>query len=322
MKTVEFFVFDQADGLDITGPLEVFSIATELFRHKGIDNRGYQVSFSAESLKPVILGSGMSINPVHALNERSATDYFVVPGGSGVDKTIKDKALMNLLAKRALNSKYVVSVCTGAFLLAEAGLLSSRTCTTHWIKVDELASQYPDTEVKNDSIFVQDGHIYTSAGITAGIDLALALVERDYGQELAMEISRMMVLYLRRPGSQSQFSAPVELRQSAGKEFSMLHDWILENIDQPLLVEDMAEKVAMSPRNFSRAFKAKTRMTPAKYVELVRLTKVRELLESTSQSVESIANLSGFLREERLRRAFVKLYGVTPSQYRHHFNAT
>ncbi|NOR68640.1 MAG: helix-turn-helix domain-containing protein [Methylomarinum sp.] len=156
--------------------------------------------------------------------------------------------------------------------------------------------------------------------ITAGIDIALALVEEDYGSSMALAIARMLVLYMRRSGGQSQFSAPMKLRSKAGEEFSQLYDWILENVESPLLIEDLAERAIMSPRNFARIFTEKTGVTPGKYVELIRLNKARELLESGKKAVDLIARISGFQREERMRRVFIRTLGITPSQYRTHFN--
>ena len=306
MKTVEFFLYDNADGLDIMGPLEVFTIATQLFERKNISNKGYRVIFSADRAGQITLGSGLKIHAEKRVGHGQPTDIFIVPGGIGADKVCENRKLVDRIASKARKSKRTVSICTGAFILAECGLLNGKTCTTHWFRAEQLAKQYPETNVDMNAIYIKDGKIYTSAGITTGIDLALALLEKDYGLSISMEVARMMVLYLRRPGRQSQFSAPLELRGKAGKEFSALHDWILENIDSPLLVEDLADHVAMSPRNFARMFTDKTGVTPGKYVELIRLSKARELLESSSQTVDIIAKISGFQREERLRRVFFR----------------
>jgi transcriptional regulator GlxA family with amidase domain len=173
------------------------------------------------------------------------------------------------------------------------------------------------------AIYVEDGDVYTSAGVTAGIDLALALVERDYGADIAIETARNLVLYFRRPGNQSQFSTPIELRKKAGNRFQKLHDWLLANISRPeLQIDTLAEFMAMSPRHFSRCFRQQTGMTPGKYLETIRLEKARELLGATTQSIKSVAYLCGFQQEERLRRLFIKQLGITPSQYRYHFGLT
>ena len=320
MKTVEIVLFDNANGLDITGALEVFSIATKLFENKGVSNKGYAVTFSASKVGLVTLCSGLKIQADLRMGDGLSSDMFLVPGGLGVNKVCENPQFIHQIRARAERSKKVISICTGAFVLAKSGLLRGKSCTTHWSRTEELIEQYPDLKVKPDAIFIQDDNVYTSAGITAGIDLALALVEEDYGSTMALEIARMLVLYMRRSGGQSQFSAPLELRSKAGEEFSQLHDWILENVESPLLIEDLAEQVMMSPRNFSRIFSEKTGMTPGKYVELMRLGKARELLESGKQAVEAIARISGFQKEERMRRVFIRSMGITPSQYRTHFN--
>ena len=320
MKTVEIVLFDNANGLDITGPLEVFSVATKLFRRKEVSNKGYTVTFSGNKTGLTTLSSGLKIQAEMVTGAGSATDNFIIPGGLGVDKVCETPLFIHQIKQKATTSKRTVSICTGAFILAKSGLLQGKSCTTHWSRAAELAKQYPDLNVKPDAIFIKDGNTYTSAGVTAGIDLALALVEQDYGSRIAIEIARILVLYMRRTGGQSQFSAPIELRSKAGEEFSRLHDWILENIESPLLIEDLAEYFAMSPRNFSRNFTEKTGITPGKYVELMRLGKARELLESGKQAIDIIARKCGFQREERMRRAFIRTLGVTPSQYRTHFN--
>jgi len=319
MKTVEIVLFDNASGLDITGALEVFSIASKLFENKGVMNKGYVITFSGYKVGLVTLHSGLKLQAEKVVDQNASTDMFLIPGGLGVNKVCETPEFINLIKQRAERSKKIISICTGAFVLAKSGLLQGKSCTTHWSRAQELAEQYTDIRVKPDAIFVQDGNIYTSAGITAGIDLALALVEEDYGSSMALEIARMLVLYMRRSGGQSQFSAPMELRSKAGEAFSQLHDWILENIESPLLIEDLAEQTMMSPRNFSRIFTEKTGMTPGKYVELVRLGRARELLESGNQAVDAIARISGFKREERMRRVFIRTLGITPSQYRTHF---
>jgi transcriptional regulator GlxA family with amidase domain len=185
---------------------------------------------------------------------------------------------------------------------------------------EELARQYPDIHVVSDAIFLHDNKVATSAGVTAGIDLALALVEEDYGSALAMDVARMLVLYLRRPGGQSQFSAPLNAQIQAGRLFNNLHDWILENLNQPLSIEHLADRVAMSPRNFSRIFTSETGISPGKYVESLRLNRARELLESGDDALETIAGACGFVRAEQLRRVFLRRLRITPVEYRNHFN--
>lgn len=321
MKSVEMFLYEDACGLDVMGPLEVLSHATLMLQRDGKPEQGYEVVFSAEKPGPVLLGSGISVIANQPLASKTASDYFIVPGTIDPSHITSNATLMRAIKEKISNSHRNVSVCTGAFILAKAGLLDNKRCTTHWVFTDQLAEQYPTTQVLPDAIYVEDGNVFTSAGITAGIDLALALVERDYGAKLATQVAQNLVLYLRRPGNQSQFSTPMELRSKAGDRFSQLHDWILENIERPLNVESLADCMAMSPRNFARLFAQETGITPGRYIELMRVEKARELLTTTSQPINQIAGISGFQREERMRRVFIKILGITPSQYRYHFSA-
>ncbi len=319
MKTVELVLFPGANSLDITGPLEVFSVASRLLRSNA-SGEGYKVLFTGERSGPVTLESGLTVYCKETRGEKARTDYLVTPGGSNPTGFCNDSKRLSYLSARAKKAGRIVSICTGAFLLAKLGLLDGKRCTTHWRYAQTLAEQYPSVSVCDNAIYIEDGNVFTSAGVTAGIDLALALVERDYGAEIAIETARNLVLYFRRPGNQSQFSAPIELRRKAGDRFQKLHDWLLENISRPeLQIETLAEFMAMSPRHFSRCFHTQTGMTPGKYLETIRLEKARELLGNTTHPIKSVAHLCGFQQEERLRRLFIKQLGITPSQYRCHF---
>ena len=322
MRRVEYFIYPQALGLDIFGPLDVFSTATLFLEQNGKTGHGYRPVFSAEKPGLVMLTSGMQVHAEIPIGKGQPADIFLVPGGLGVDQVAQDKGLISAIRSQAGKANRIVSVCGGTFILAACGFLKNKKATTHWECADELGCRHPDIDVVSDAIYVHDGHISTSAGVTAGIDLALAIVEEDFGSSLAMDVARKLVVYLRRAGGQSQFSAPVELRYKAGKKFNDLHDWILKNLDKPISVEQLADRAAMSPRNFSRAFAAKTGITPGKYVELMRLDRAREILECGDESMASVAEASGFVREDRLRRAFLRQLGTTPSQYRLHFNAS
>ncbi len=318
MRTVEIYVYDQAAGLDVMGPLEVFAAANTIKQFAG-EPLAYDINICAEQKGLVMLTGGTQLHAPHRLTSGRSVDYLLVVGGLGYEQQLKNSVLLNRLRKRSLDARKLVSICTGSFLLAEIGVLDGKSCTTHWRCVEELAKQYPKVDVAPDAIFVQDGSVYSSAGVTAGIDLALALVEQDYGAELALEVARDLVLYLRRPGGQSQFSAPQKLRQVVGDDFNALHDWLMADLQQVVSVELMASFCCMSPRHFARRFTEKTKLTPARYLESLRVQRARELLETTSLTVEEIANQSGFWREERLRRSFLKILGVTPSIYRNHF---
>ncbi len=318
-STIDFLLFPDALGLDVTGPLEVFNTATAVLEKRGKQHCGYRARFVAARKGPVCLSSGLEVNATASFKEPSTADILIVPGGRGAAQAAAETEVIAYVHRRAKQVKRLISVCNGAFILAAAGLLDGRQATTHWLATEALARSYPKVKVQPEAIFTRDGNIYTSAGVTTGIDLALAVVEEDFGAALALEVSRVLVLYYRRPGSQSQFSAPLEAQAAAGSRFAGLHDWLVARLDRPISAEQMADQVAMSPRNFARVFKAKTGMTPVKYLETLRLDRARELLAAGHTSLNLISEISGFGREERLRRAFVRRFKVTPSQYRLHF---
>jgi len=316
---IDFVLFPNALGLDITGPLEVFNTATQLLRLKG-GSGGYRARFAAAKKGPVRLSSGLEVIAQSKMGDGPAADILLIPGGIGANDAVDNDEFIARVREGAQKAARIVSVCSGAFILAAAGLLDGRRATTHWRVSDDLIRQYPKVNVVPDAIFTRDGNVYTSAGVTAGIDLALALVEEDLGGSIAIEVSRMLVLYFRRPGTQSQFSAPLKSQEAAGERFASLHAWLLEHIDETVSVETMADRVSMSPRNFSRVFKAGVGMTPGRYVETLRLDRARELLAAGDDTLETVAEASGFGREERLRRAFMRRYNITPAQYRLHFS--
>jgi transcriptional regulator GlxA family with amidase domain len=317
--TIEYLLFPDALGLDITGPLEVFNTATTVLERQGNTNGGYRARFVAADKGPVSLSSGLKIVAEAGFGHRKDANALLIPGGRGAVQAAASTHLLGFIRRRARRVKRLISVCNGAFILAAAGLLDGRLATTHWLGVDALAKNYPRVKVRPEAIYTRDGHVCTSAGVTTGIDLALALVEEDFGVALALEVSRILVLYYRRPGNQSQFSAPLQAQTAAGNRFARLHDWLVMNLDRPISVAAMADRAAMSPRNFARVFKAKTGMTPSRYLETLRLDRARELLASGEMPLNDIAETSGFGREERLRRAFLRRYKVTPGQYRLHF---
>lgn len=317
--TIEYLLFPDALGLDITGPLEVFNTASAVLERQGKTEYGYRNRFVAAQKGPVALSSGLKVVAEAGFRSRATPHTLLIPGGKGAAQAAASAELIAFIRRRAQASRRLISVCNGAFLLAAAGLLDGRQATTHWLGVDALTKNYPNIKVQPEAIFTRDDHIYTSAGVTTGIDLALVVVEEDFGSAVALEVSRVLVLYYRRPGNQSQFSAPLQAQTAAGKRFGGLHDWLVTNLNRPLAVAELADRAAMSPRNFARVFKARTGMTPGKYLETLRLDRARELLTSGDMPLNEIAEASGFGREERLRRAFLRRFKVTPSQYRLHF---
>jgi transcriptional regulator GlxA family with amidase domain len=246
-------------------------------------------------------------------------DTVLVAGGDGANQVRYDPAFVEWLKKECVRARRFGSICTGALVLARAGLLEGRRATTHWNWCDELAQNYPGVRVDPDPIYVKDGNCYTSAGVSAGIDMTLALVEEDLGSELALRIARMMVVFLRRPGGQSQFSATLAAQSQDHRSLADLLAWIADNIRRDLSVDVLARRAVMSPRNFARLFAQEIGKTPGKHVEDLRLEAARRQLESTAASLEEVAKFSGFNSAEVLRRVFARRLGTTPGQYRKAF---
>jgi transcriptional regulator GlxA family with amidase domain len=253
-------------------------------------------------------------------SKSEAVDTLIVAGGWGVYAAARDAALLAWVRRHAARSRRVASVCTGAFMLAAAGLLDGRRAVTHWTRCDELAQRYPRIDVDPDPIFIRDGAFWTSAGVTAGIDLTLALIEDDLGSALALEVARHLVVFLKRPGGQAQFSATLSL-QKEGERFGELHAWIMENFTAKLSVGALAERAGMSERSFVRHYRAETGMTPARSIEQLRLEAARRLLGDTAFPIKRIAARCGFGSEETMRRSFLRSAGVTPQAYRERFSA-
>jgi transcriptional regulator GlxA family with amidase domain len=314
-RNVVIVGFPGIQVLDVTGPGEVFSMADRLA------GGAYDVKVCARTREPLSTSGQLLVAPNGPLPARGAIDTLVVPGGLGTREARKDAKLIAWIRTAAGRSRRVASVCTGAFLLAEAGLLDGRRATTHWASGEALARSYPRVEVDTDPIFVRDGDVYTSAGVTAGMDLALALVEEDLGGEAALEVARWMVLFLKRPGGQSQFSAQLSSQLAERRPLRDLQAWIVEHPDAELTVPALAARTHMSERNFARAFRREVGMTPGAYVEAVRVDRARMLLETSDSPVEAVARQCGFGTVETMRRAFARRMNVSPSDYRGRFRA-
>jgi transcriptional regulator GlxA family with amidase domain len=314
MRRVVIVGFPGLQTLDAMGPAEVFRTATRLVR-----SPGYEVELVAADPGPLET-STIAIHPDRTLAEcRGPIDTLIVAGGTGVVRAEHDARLIEWLSGAARRSRRVASVCTGAFLLARAGLLDGRRATTHWAGCEELARRHPLIKVERDPIFVRDGDVITSAGVTAGMDLALALVEEDLGRGPALETARWLVLFLKRPGGQAQFSAQLAAQMADREPLRELQEWIPDNLDGDLSVPALAGRACMSRRNFARAFRRETGMTPAAYVEAARVERARMALESGDLPVETIARQAGFGTVETMRRAFRRRLGVSPVDYRQRF---
>jgi transcriptional regulator GlxA family with amidase domain len=314
-RTVVVVAFPGVQPLDVVGPGEVFRAAA------GFAPGAYSVEVVAREAGALAAGS-VAIQPDRTLAGcRGPIDTLVVAGGNGTRDALADRRLLSWLRSAASRSRRVCSVCTGAFLLAEARLLDGRRATTHWDSCGLLAELYPAVSVEADPIFVRDGSVYTSAGVTAGMDLALALVEEDLGRELALRVARRLVMFVKRPGGQSQFSAQLSAQAAERQPLRELQEWVAGNLQADLTVPALARRAHMSDRSFARAFRRELGVTPAAYVESVRVEAARLALESGSAQLEAVARRAGFGTVETMRRAFNRRLGVGPADYRARFRS-
>jgi transcriptional regulator GlxA family with amidase domain len=301
-------IFPDFQLLDASGPISVFEIAARF--------SGGDPAIKTLAVTPGAVRSSSGVEMLaRGFKPSSAITTLIVAGGNGVRAAAtcpKTLAFVRALAKRGVR---VASVCSGAYVLAEAGLLDGRRATTHWQRTPHFVSAYPKVKLEADRIYTRDDNIWTSAGITAGIDLALAMVVEDYGDEVAQRTAKQLVLYHRRSGGQSQFSSLLELKAPTGR-FGPLLAWAREHLDAPLTVEDMAERAGMSSRHFTRAFIAETGTTPSKAVERLRIEVARQRVQSSSEAIERVAETTGFRDPERMRRAFIRAFGQPPQSLR------
>ncbi|MCA1323695.1 GlxA family transcriptional regulator [Herbaspirillum sp. alder98] len=318
---VVLLAYDGMNLLDLSGPLQVFATANrlhakgDLYRLQVVSARGGVIHTNAGL--PVATEALAQLD----LREASGIHTLISPGGSTGDSFVIDAALVQWIRDHAALIQRVCSVCTGAFHLADAGLLDGLRVTTHWDWASRLQQQYPALQVDAEPIFIRQGRVWTSAGVTAGIDLALALVEQDFGHPKAIATARQLVMFIKRPGGQSQFSAPLASQTAGAGRFAELHAWIAANLGQDLRVDNLARHVHMSPRTFARAYVAELGRTPARTVELMRLEAARRALEETALPLKRIATEAGYGEEQNLRRVFQRQLGVSPAQYRERFSA-
>ncbi|MBW5486434.1 GlxA family transcriptional regulator [Streptomyces bambusae] len=329
LREVLVVIYDGVQSLDVSGPVEVFAGAVKLLGGSGYGDgaRGgyaqepppYRIRTASLGGAPVRSNSVLTLLPDGDLAEEvpGPDTTLVVPGGQ--PRGDFDPRLTEWLRAYGGRAGRLVSVCTGGLLLAEAGLLDGRRATTHWAWCERMARQYPAVRVEPEPIYVRDGRVATSAGVTAGIDLALALVEEDLGRDAALTIARHLVVYLRRPGNQAQFSAQLSAQTAQREPLRDVQQWIAEHPGEDLSVEALAERARLSPRHFARAFQSETGVTPGRYVERVRVEHARRLLEDSGEGIAEISRACGYGTPEALRRAFVKTVGQPPTEYRRRF---
>jgi len=308
-RIIAFLIYDGFQNLDLAGPLAAFETAGFV-----TSSRPYKLKIIAPEAGPV-RSSCKSVSLAEAMNHTNRIDTLIIVGGLGSPTVSQDEAVLDFVRSRAKSVRRLCSVCSGAFILAAAGALDGRRATTHWRYAQEMSSQFPAVKVAMEKIFIRDGKVWTSAGVTAGIDLALALIAEDLGDGVARAIAQELVVYHRRPGGQSQFSALLALDKPSSR-FAPLLTWVRENLDGELSVERLAKRAAMSRRNFSRAFTAEIGLSPAKAVERIRLETARARVEGTRQTFETIAMSCGLYDADRMRRSFLRAFGVPPQSLR------
>lgn len=314
--------FPDVQTLDINGPVEVFGRTARYLVEVGRrPDLAYRVEVAAQHAGTFRTSSGTRLVATVALRDlKYRIDTLLVAGGPGARRASENPALRDWLRRMATRVRRLGSVCTGTFILAAAGLLDGRRATTHWASADELAREYPRITVDPDPIFIRDDNFYTSAGVTAGMDLALAMVEEDFGRQIALQVARHLVLFLRRPGSQSQFSAHLSVQIADREPIRDVQRWAVEHLASDLSVTVLAERAAMSPRHFARVFVQEVGLTPARYIESVRVEAARRRLEESRDGVDAISRTCGFGSAEAMRRAFLRTLKIAPTAYRRRFS--
>lgn len=314
---IGILAFPRVQLLDVAGPADVFAEAARQLQRP----HAYRVSVLATTPGPLKTSSGISLGVDAVIGKRTPRfDTLLVAGSPHVGAIARDAAIMDWLQLQAGQVRRIGSVCSGAFLLAEAGLLDGKRATTHWNSAGLLARNYPGTQVDSDAIYVRDGNVYTSAGVTAGMDLALSLVEEDHGRAVALAVARELVMFLKRPGGQSQFSAHLAAQVSDKSVIRDVQDYILDNLGADLGAQTLAERARMSERNLARLFNTEVGMTVAKFVEKARLEAARRALESADVPLKRLADTLGYASVDSFRRAFVRNLGTTPAGYRKRFS--
>jgi transcriptional regulator GlxA family with amidase domain len=319
-SVIEVLVFEDLQLLDLAGATQVFTAANEL-AIKAASLPPYELRIVAPGGGSVRATSGLAFSATPLGPGDDPLDTLIVVGGQGVMRAAEDIALVSWLTERAGSARRVASVCTGAFLLAAAGLLDGRRAVTHWEYCDRLARSYPQVRVDPDPIFIQDGATWTSAGVTAGIDLCLALVEEDLGRASALDVARNLVVFLKRPGGQAQFSVALSL-QTSDERFGELHAWIVDHLSEGLSLQRLATRAAMSERTFLRRYQEATGYTPQRAIERLRVEAARQMLTESRLPVKRIADRCGFGSEETMRRSFMRVIGVRPQDYRMRFGGS
>jgi len=317
-KQVAIVGFEDMMSLDLTGPLEAFTSA-RIESPSGRHEPCYKVTIAALGAKSFRSESGLRMTASCSLSSLRQVDTLIIPGGRSMRDPAINAKLADWISRSVREIRRVATVCTGAYGLAATGLLNGRHATTHWMFCRDLAARYPKIKVDANALYIRQGKFYTSAGVTAGIDLSLALIEEDFGPQVALAVARELVVYLKRPGGQEQYSEPLKFQAQSSSRFAELAPWMMAHLGRDLSVERLAEQVCLCPRQFSRRFKYEFKSSPAAFVQRLRLDEARKRLSAAESSVEAVARSVGFQDPDSFRRAFVKRFGVAPSTFRGRF---
>lgn len=322
LRSVDIIVYPGFKALEAIGAMKVFDYANTHLRLRNLPG-GYDVRIVSTAAGPVESDTLMSLQATGALDVNRLPDLAVIVGCHNVEEVLEDIPVIAAWVREAApRIDTLAALCTGCFFLAEAGVLDGKSAATHWSAVDSLRRRYPRIEVNADAIFVREGKFWTSAGVTAGIDLALALVEEDFSRDIALEVARDLVVYLKRPGGQSQFSVHLSSQMTTHPTIRQLQGWMMEHLAEELSVPLLASRLAMSERNFTRVFQRETGASPTEFIETARFEAARRLLEDNMTSLKQVAAQTGLQSEERLRRLFQRKLGITPRDYRARFSST
>ena len=317
-RQVAIVGFEDMMSLDLTGPLEAFTSA-RIESPSGRHEPCYKVTIAALGAKSFRSESGLRMTASCSLSSLRQVDTLIIPGGRSMRDPAINAKLADWISRSVREIRRVATVCTGAYGLAATGLLDGRRATTHWMFCRDLAARYPKIKVDANALYIRQGKFYTSAGVTAGIDLSLALIEEDFGPQVALAVARELVVYLKRPGGQEQYSEPLKFQAQSSSRFAELAPWMMAHLGRDLSVERLAEQVCLCPRQFSRRFKYEFKSSPAAFVQRLRLDEARKRLSAAESSVEAVARSVGFQDPDSFRRAFVKRFGVAPSTFRGRF---
>ncbi|MBQ4839320.1 MULTISPECIES: GlxA family transcriptional regulator [Pseudoalteromonas] len=314
-QVVGFFIYDEFQTVDLAGPLDAFATVNELLAPR----EAYKLITLSADVIPVRSESGLKTLADDTIARCDVLDMLVIIGGRGCQKVIHNQSVMAHLQRVAANSKRVVSICTGAFIVAALFPERTLTLSTHWNFTEQLATQFPHVTVESEKLFVQSEEVYSSGGLTAGIDLSLSIIAQDHGAAMAQQVAQYMVMYVRRSGDQRQYSSLLSAQQTLSQRFQGAIDFIQDNIDKPLSVELLAEQASLSPRHFRRIFTDKMGLSPMRFVQHVRLEKAKNLLCTTNLSIAQISVMTGFGSPPLLSRKFTQAYSVNPTQFRENF---